>query len=65
MFINFFLNFLYKKKVDFSAQFDESCITYTPSPIICKNHGPIKFIREDFGGCIECNDKWRSFMYKR
>ena len=51
--------------VDFSAQFDESCITYTPSPIICKNHGPIKFIREDFGGCIECNDKWRSFMYKR
>ena len=54
-----------KKPKDFSAQFDQSCITFTPTATVCKNHGPIKFIREDFSGCIECNDKWRSVVYPK
>ena len=59
-------NFLFvKKSVDFSAQFDQSCITYEPDEKTCYNHGPIKFIREDFGGCIECNDKWRAVVFPK
>ena len=50
---------------DFSCQFDQSCLTYTPDSKTCSNHGPIKFIREDFGGCIECNDKWRAVLYPK
>ena len=61
------LNKFKKKKIykDFSAQFDESCITYIPDSKTCYNHGPIKFIREDFNGCTECNDKWRNVVYPK
>ena len=52
-----------KEQKDFSCQFDESCVFYTPDSKTCKNHGPIKFIREDFGGCIECYEKWK-FAFK-
>ena len=61
-----FLIFMYLKKPttkDFSAQFDESCLTFTPCPKTCSSHGPIKFIREDFNGCLECNTKWRTVMF--
>jgi hypothetical protein len=61
-----FFNFFFKKKsMDFSAQFDQSCIVYEPDPMTCKSHGPIKFIREDFGGCLECNDKWRAVVFPK
>jgi len=50
---------------DFGCQFDSSCLTWEPSEMVCKKHGPIKFIREDFGGCIECNDKWRAVLYPK
>jgi hypothetical protein len=62
----FILKLLFKKKSkDFSAQFDPSCLSYEPDPKTCKSHGPIKFIREDFGGCVECNDKWRNFVFPK
>ena len=64
--IGFILRFLFKKqKTDFGCQFDPSCITYEPDSKTCKSHGPIKFIREDFGGCMECNDKWRAVVYPK
>ena len=68
--INFLFKLLFKllfvkKSVDFSAQFDQSCITYEPDEKTCGNHGPIKFVREDFGGCIECNDKWRAVVFPK
>uniref|UniRef100_A0A6C0AZK0 Uncharacterized protein n=1 Tax=viral metagenome TaxID=1070528 RepID=A0A6C0AZK0_9ZZZZ len=50
---------------DFSCQFDSSCLTWEPSEKVCGKHGPIKFIREDFGGCVECNDKWRAVVYPK
>ena len=59
-----FLKFKCTKKThDFSAQFDQSCLTWEPSDKVCGSHGPIKFIREDFGGCTECNDKWRAVVF--
>lgn len=48
------------KTADFSQQ-----TTFQSNEISCSKHGPINFIREDFDGCIECNDKWRSVMYPR
>jgi hypothetical protein len=61
---SFFKAILLKPKMtDFSAQFDKSCVVYKPDSKTCEKHGPIKFIREDFGGCKECNDKWRKVVY--
>ena len=66
MVFNFIFSFFKRKKSsDFSAQFDQSCVIWEPAPTVCGKHGPIKFIREDFGGCIECNDKWRSVVYPK
>jgi len=50
---------------DFGCQFDSSCLTWEPNETVCEKHGPIKFIREDFGGCVECNDKWRAVVYPK
>ena len=62
--LSIFHFFLRKKQgFDFSAQFDPSCISWEPDLKTCKFHGPIKFIREDFGGCLECNNKWRSVVF--
>jgi hypothetical protein len=47
------------KTKDFSCQFDPSCITWESSDKVCEKHGPIKWIREDFGNCKECNNKWK------
>ena len=53
-----------KEKVkDFSCQFDESCVVYTPDSKTCEKHGPIKFIREET--CVECNDKWKAVLYPK
>lgn len=54
-----------KSGIDFSSQFDQTCITYTPDHKTCLQHGPIKFIREDFNGCVECNDKWRAVVFPK
>jgi hypothetical protein len=62
--LSIFHFFLRKKRgIDFSAQFDSSCILWEPSKKICEKHGPINFVRENFGGCIECNDKWRNIVF--
>jgi hypothetical protein len=63
--MDYFVSFFYPKKSvkDFGCQFDESCIDYVPDKRTCAKHGPIKFKREDFGGCIECNDKWRNILF--
>jgi hypothetical protein len=53
------------KQKDFSCQFDQSCISWEPSEKVCEKHGPIKFIREDFCGCKECNDKWRNVLFPK
>jgi hypothetical protein len=55
------------KKVtfDFSAQFGPECITWEPNERTCETHGPIKFKREDFGTCLECNDKWRNVVFPK
>jgi len=50
---------------DFSAQFDPSCITWEPSDKVCEKHGPIKWVREDFGKCQECNTKWKLGFKKK
>lgn len=59
--LNFFC--FNKRKVDFSAQFGPDCLEYTPDARTCQKHGPIKFIREDFGGCKECTQKWRTVLF--
>lgn len=61
--LTFYFNFKKVKRKDFSCQFDESCVSHEPSEKVCGKHGPIKFVREDFGGCKECNDKWRKVVY--
>ena len=64
--IGFILRLLFQKRQqDFGCQFDSSCITYQPDAKTCEKHGPIKFVREDFNGCRECNDKWRAVVFPK
>ena len=53
------------KMIDFSAQFGPECVTWEPNDRTCEAHGPIKWIREDFGNCKECNFKWKQGFKKK
>jgi len=44
---------------DFACQFGPECITWEPNERTCEKHGPIKWVREDFGNCKECHLKWK------
>jgi len=50
---------LKKKSVDFGCQFGPECVSWDPDERTCQTHGPIKWIREDFGKCQECHHKWK------